>query len=220
MAFTPSLQHPAFRSLIIFHKRPIVRAYETLSLMLLTTAFFAFVFIRPTAARILSLLDQIKSEQQLNQVLLQKTNNINSAISLYSTLSSQLTILDEILPQAPSTADFLAKVDNLAQTRQLNISSVTFDQYNLFGNSNIDTNNSGANSFPSSTGSYTFTIIASGPFSNLEGFIEDLESLRRIVNLTSLTFAQTTAGSGSSLNLTAVGTIASAQVSKLAASPQ
>lgn len=219
MAITPSIQHPSFRSLIIFHKRPIVRLYETLSLMLLTTAFFAFVFIRPTITKILSLADEIKRAQQLNQTLLIKTNDINTAKNLYSNLAAQLTILDETVPKTPSTADFLAKVENLAQTRQLNLNSVSFDQYNLFGNNSANAKGLSTNLSSATVGDYPFTIITAGPYSNLQGFVEDLESLRRIVKVSSLAFSQTPTEAGTSLTLNISGTITSAQTASINTSP-
>src|SRR3989338_8628188 len=178
MSLTPSVRHSAMKGLVLFHKRPIIRLYETLALMLLTIAFFSFVFIRPTAIRILNLLTEIKQAKEVNQILAQKANDINTAKGVYANLQPQLFLLDETTPQTPSTADFLAKVDNLAQTRQIRLNNVTFEQYNLYGNSVSNKGSSSVSNNFTAVGYYPFTIVAIGQYGNLQGFLEDLESLR------------------------------------------
>lgn len=208
-------QQPIFRILLVYHKRPVVRLYETLALTLFTTAFFLLFAIKPTAVTISNLLRDLESRRQLAQALDKKISAVLSAQSAFSGISPKLSILDETLPPTPSLTAFANQAEELAKLRQVSLRSLTFEEYNLFGGpvSQQAVTKGAAN--PVTVTPYPFALSVAGSYSNLYGFLGDLEALRRIVTITGFGFSQSQSETGVSLTLSVSGVVFAAQPSKL-----
>jgi Tfp pilus assembly protein PilO len=183
----------------------VVRLYETLALTLFTIAFFVTFAIKPTLITISGLIKELEVKKQLTATLDRKIASIFTAQTVYAEAASQLPLLDEALPQTPALAVFSGQVEGLVDLRQVKLKSFSFEQFNLFGESVSEKGGQGG------VVSYPFTIGVTGPYSSLYGFLGDLETLRRVVNMDSFGFSQTQTETGSTLTLSISGTVASAQ---------
>ena len=195
----------------IYRKRPVFRMYVTLSLTLLTITFFALFAIRPTAVTIFDLIAELNTKKALTATLDSKISAIFAAQSVYADVTPRLGILDAAVPETPSLSGFVQQVQLLAGVRQVTLRSLSFEQYNLLGGPvpGPKTNKKQA-SGEFLTTPYPFTLAVVGPYSNLYGFLSDLESLRRIVTISAFAISQGQSETGgTTLTLTVKGNVTS-----------
>lgn len=196
------------RLLAFYRKRPVVQMYVTFGLTLFLITFFTVFAIRPTAITIINLIHELETKKQLAVTLDSKIAAIFAAQSTYADVVEKLQALDNSLPQTPSLGGFVEQIQLLSASRQIKIRAMSFEQFNLLGGAVPGSTNAAKKTSPGSLTSYPFTLSVVGPYSNLEGFLSDIEDLRRIVVLKGFSLVQTQNDtSGPTITLTISGEV-------------
>jgi hypothetical protein len=188
-----------------YRKKPVVRLYVTLTMSFLTISFFLVFAIRPTAVTISGLIRDLSAYRKLSADLDQKISAVFAAQSVYMNASSQLVLLDEAIPKTPTMMAFVDQINLLAASRQITLKSIAVDEFSIVRQSDNKT----ATSSTAAAVTYPFVISASGAYSSLYGFLEDLGQLRRIISPQTVTFQQVQSDTGSSISMNISGTVIS-----------
>ena len=187
-------EQPLFRIIVFYHKRPVIRMYETLALTLFTVTFFIYFAIRPTAVTIVGLVKTLAARQDLTAQLDKKISSVFAAQTVYTNLSARLAVLDQALPVEPTLPYLEGSFETLANERQVVLKTVSFDRFSLFGGTVSDqpavSGESAKYNGSDRLITYPFTLTATGSYSNLYGFVGDLESLQRLVNVNGFSITQ------------------------------
>lgn len=170
-------------------KKPVVRASLELLLTLLTISFFVAFAIRPTANTIADLLANIRSQEEVKQKLDEKISNLKKARQLWTQEEKRLALLDEAMPKDPQPDKYLRQVEGLAALTSVSITSYAVEETNLYGQEEKKPN-SESQKTKTSTQKTRIAFSASGSYSNLVSFLENLETMRKIILVESVSLDQ------------------------------
>lgn len=173
-----------FTNIGALYQKKQVRVYTELVLSLLTIAFFAFFAIRPTLITIASLVKEIEDKQVITQKLQEKINALALAQQEYAAVSSELSLVEEALPQEPNLSLFIRQLETLTVQNGVALRTIQFGQVDLRGQP-VTKPNSGEKEEVSKA---TFNLAVSGDYQNLRSFLQSLENLRRFVVVSSFAF--------------------------------
>lgn len=183
-----------FRQLIeTYEKKPEVKTSIELLLTLLTISFFSIFALRPTINTIFELLANIRSQEEIQNALVQKTKNLDQAQEVWTKETSRRFLLEQALPKDPQPDHYLRQIEGLAVRHNITLKSFSTDKVVIIGHDIEKTNN------------FNVVLSISGDYSSLMSFLKDLETLRRIIKINSLSFAKGGRGEDSVLSLTISG---------------
>ncbi len=176
-----------YRNLQVFYKKPAVRDFTFVILSFLTAAFFGFFAIKPSLATIGELVKNVKDKRLASEKLEQKVNALSLAQREYASLQADLPSVYAVLPQKSDFSKLAKQIEYLAGKNNVFLLSLRFQKTNLFGEEKKELVSLG------------FDFNIGGEYINLQNFLEDLESLERIVVIEALGFSKKKAGREESL---------------------
>lgn len=183
-----------------YQKQPVVRTGIELLLTLLTISFFAVFAIRPTVLTIARLVSDVRSQTQIKRQLDEKLGNIRIAQSTASREEGRLAFLDQSLPLGPKPDQLARQIEGLSGSHNLILESLSIGKLPLY-----DTRSP---SFPKTSGKYSsfeVSFLVAGNFTNTHEFLKDLEDLRRIISLTSISYGPSSKEGENGVIILAVG---------------
>lgn len=163
-----------------YGKQPVVRYSAELLFTLLAISFFAVFAIRPTVNTIAHLYADIKTQKEIEGKLTDKISNLKKAQVAYSREANRLVMLDEALPRGPAPEFFVQQLEGLAREDGVILESITVGKTPLYGK--ILEEQSKGNG-----GSFEASFLVKGDYKKIVTYLGDLESLRRILSLNSVT---------------------------------
>lgn len=182
-----------FRQLIqVYEKKPEVKTSIELLLTLLAISFFSIFALRPTVNTIFELLANIRGQEQTQEAMLQKVQNLDLAQDTWTSETSRRFLLEQALPKDPQPDHYLRQTEGLVARHNITLKSFSTDKVVILGK---DTEKN----------SFNVVLSISGDYPSLMSFLKDLETLRRIIKINSLSFAKGGRGEDSSLSLTVSG---------------
>ncbi len=181
-----------------YQKKPVVRVSVEFLLTLLTISFFAVFAIRPTVLTIAQLISDVRSQQQIKRQLDEKIANIQKAQALASREASRLTFLDQALPAGPQPDFLVRQIEGLAGSHNVFIESLSIGKLPLYETKSTT-------SPQGKFASFEVSFLIRGSYSATHAFLNEIENLRRIVNLTSISYGPSTKEGESGVIILAVG---------------
>lgn len=152
----------------------LISTYLILSLF--TVAFFAAVFIRPTAIKIARLWREIEDKRDVYGKLESKIGDLEEAQELLVSIEDDLVYISMALPSDSELIGFLKKIDYLVYSHGLETASAQYPAFDLALEQE-------ATSSASKLVSYPFNLELEGSFTQIQSFLEELENLDRIVGI-------------------------------------
>lgn len=155
-------------------KEVIISSYLILSLF--TIAFFAAVFIKPTAVTIAALWKEIQDKKDIYLRLQKKIGELEKAQQLYLQVEDDLDALDKALPKTVDFSKLVQQIEYLADINEVQLANAHYGAMEVYASE-------AAVPTTSELLEYPLTLNASGAFANLKAFLGDLENFERIVTL-------------------------------------
>lgn len=159
------------------YRQKKVRVYTEIILSILTTAFFLFLAIKPTAVTITGLIKEIKDKELVAEKLEEKISSLSVAQNEYQNLQSELYLVGESLPNDSRVSLLVKQLEVLALKSQATIETVQFNQVNL--KEKIS---------EGKLQEIGFSLALTGDYPNLKNFLQSLGELRRLVLIESFAF--------------------------------
>jgi Tfp pilus assembly protein PilO len=141
---------------------------------------------------ITGLIREIKDKKLVSQKLEEKINSLNAAQQEYSTVQSELYLVDQALPKDSQIFLLMKQLETLAFKSGVSLEALQYSPVNLKGEveekkpSTVD-----------------FKIVLAGSYENLRNFLISLIKLRRVIILDGFAFKTRKAGEGLSLSINA-----------------
>lgn len=170
--------------------KPAARAYTTAIFSFLAISLFGWYAIRPTVQTILYLQKEIEDNKLVNLQMEEKIGKLIEAHATYQSIEADIPYLQQALPPAPEALTALGQIRNIALIRGASISAITSSSAPLLSKEQSAPNKSApAKGIPNrKVKSVQLSMIVVGTYTMLEGIIEDILSMRRIITIEALSF--------------------------------
>ncbi len=174
------------RYLTVATEQPMVRASLFLILSLILLIGLLVFALKPTLVTISALLGQITTQKEVAAKLDEKIMEISQSQQVLEQNQPRLFLLDQALPTRPSLQEFDKALEEQASASGIQLSGITFVKV-PFSGKNAD--------------NIEFALTASGKYQEIRGFVEILESLRRLAHLDSVIIASDDKNNNLTLNV-------------------
>lgn len=162
-----------------YGQRPEVRTGVELLLTFLTISFFAVFAIRPTVNTIATLIANIKTQKEIEAKLNEKITNLKKAQIVFAQENARLALLDQAYPQGPQPDLLAGQIERLTAQDNLKLETFNVGKTPLDGKIAKE-QGKGAES------QFELSFLVKGEYKNIISFLKDLENLRRLVNITTI----------------------------------
>ena len=182
--------------LTIYKQKEDLRMFLEILLSLATVSFFGAFALRPTLVTIAALLTEINSKEEIVAKLDTKIQNLAVATSLMESETTRLPFIEDAVPTSASPETFVRQFEGLAAKNGINLLGVSLGQVRLLGEVKKVPPEEGVTPLPEDALGISFSISLSGNYSELLGFLADLEKLRRplAIDTTGITATETDEG--------------------------
>lgn len=180
----------------LYKKRADLRSFLEIVLSIVAVIIFSIFAIKPTALTIINLLQQIKVEKQTIVDLNKKINSLQLANSLLVQNEGRLENINIAVPSAPAPDVFAKQIQGLSMKDGVTLSGISIDDIVLLGTPKSVKASGDLKPLPEKANEMAFSINVRGNYPNIDMFIKDLENLRVVVSIDSLTISSSLTESG------------------------
>lgn len=180
----------------LYKKRADLRSFLEIVLSIAAVIIFSIFAIKPTALTIINLLQQIKVEKQTIADLNKKINSLQLANSLLIQNEGRLESINIAVPSAPAPDVFAKQIQGLSVRDGVTLSGISIDNIVLLGTPKSIKTSGDLKPLPEKANEMIFSINVKGNFPNIDMFIKDLENLRVVMSIDSLTITSSLTESG------------------------
>lgn len=159
--------------------QPKYKSYTYLGGSIFISIFLTLFFIRPTLNELSSLIKTIESGKQIREQLTIKLENLSSAEKLISKYSEHIYLVDTALPEVINSPNIVDNITNNATTNNVIVKN--------FQISGVETEKE---EFGEKL-AVSISLVATGNYKDIIGFINSLEENQPIINTTSLSLNNT-----------------------------
>ena len=155
-----------------------VKEYTTLILTFIALIIFSIFAIKPTLTTIIDLKKQISDSEFAVKSLQTKLVNLNSLSLQYQNLQTDLPVLFAALPQNPTPASVVGQVQQLAQLKNVQITTLESTTVGIFP--------------PVQPGTgekyFVFNVTVQGNYQSLISFLSSITSFTRLTSIESVSY--------------------------------
>lgn len=180
----------------IYKKRADLRAFLEIVLSIIAVIIFLVFALKPTALTIISLVQQIKEEQKTLSALTQKITNLQKANTVLGQNQKYITSIDTAVASVPSPDVFAKQIQGLSAKHSVELISLTINEVVLVGTPKITQTSNELEPLPGNANEMGYSINVRGKFININSFLKDLENLRLISKIDSVTINATPTETG------------------------
>lgn len=168
--------------------KPRTRAYTTAIFSFLAVSLFGWYAIRPTIQTILYLQKEIEDNRLVNTQMEEKIGKLIEAHATYQSVQENLPYLAQALPPVPEALTAIGQIRNIAIIRGASISAITSSAAPLLSKEQTSPNKptSLKGILNRKVNSIQLSVVLQGTFDSLQGIIEDILSMRRIITIVTL----------------------------------
>lgn len=177
MQFNYSRYHQYYSRIEPIINRPEIRTYTGLILFFLTTSFFIFFAIKPTANTITSLNKQIIDGKETDRKLQEKINALSAAQVEYNKISPDLPLINSVLPDNPAVVKFAKLIEAVAGSAGVDILSLQFSPVDIY---NKEAPLPKETKHTAVLKEHSYTVVFSGSYKNLVSFQEYIRKIQRL----------------------------------------
>lgn len=147
--------------------KPVTKQFSSTLATLFLIAFFLFFALKPTIETIFTLNKKIADAREVEKLLTQKINNINSAYNTYQEIQTDIPLLNEYLPLTPETSNIDRILLSNSQTSEMHDLSYSLGKYEPIGGNGV----------------IEMEYLAKSDFSHAFNFLENIYNARRLFSL-------------------------------------
>ncbi len=166
--------------------------YVMIGFTLAALIVFGIFAINPTLSTITELKRQLADLEFVKQKLETKIQNLSTLQQKYQSLSGDLPIILEAIPQYPEVPEFTAKVNALLSRSKLKVKALQTYGVELTPDRILQ---------KKKTGSFVFTVEATGEYGDMLDFVRDITSMDRLVAIEMVSIAKDEKSGELSFNL-------------------
>ena len=167
--------------------KPKTRATTSAVFSFLAISLFVLYAIRPTAQTIIFLRREIIDKTALNAKMEEKITTLIEAQSTYESVADSVPAVDQALPENPDALYLARQLRNLIGTTGATISAMQIPGVPFIAQEATP----GSKLAPATPlTEFPVNIVLSGSYPSLKSFLDGLLSMRRIINIESLSFKQ------------------------------
>ena len=160
---------------------PSVRRFSEATATLFLIAFFLFVALKPTIETIFTLNKKITDARDTEIQMTKKIADINTAMSLFQSIETDLPLLEESIPTAAEANVLIDIINQNLSKNRMDKPSYDLGSYSL-GKDPIKNNE---------TVTYNINISANGSYPNIINFIQNFSNAKRIIAPDNITLSKT-----------------------------
>ena len=170
--------------------KPVARAYTTAIFSFLAISLFGLYAIRPTVQTILFLRLEIDDNTLINLQMEEKIGKLIEAHAVYQSIEEDIPYLTQALPPSPEALTAIGQIRNIAIIRGASISAITSSSAPFLSKEQSAPNKSApVKSIPNrKVKSVQLAMSVVGTYDMLQGIIEDILSMSRIITIDALNF--------------------------------
>lgn len=180
----------------IYKKRADLRAFLEIVLSIIAVMVFLVFALKPTALTIISLVQQIREEQKTLSALTQKITNLQKASTVLGQNQKYISSIDTAIALAPSPDVFAKQIQGLSAKNSVELISLTINEVVLVGTPKTTQVSNELEPLPENANEVGYSINVRGKFTNINSFLKDLENLRVISKMDSVTINATPTETG------------------------
>lgn len=170
-------QYKAYLKLLPNLNDQRTQLYTMLGFTLAALSFFGIFAINPTLSTIAELKRQLSDLQFVYQKLVTKAQNLSTLQDAYRSLTGDLPIVFNALPQKPEAPKLLAQVNGLLSQSNLRITSLRTYGVEI---------TPGKMPSEESASSFVFSVEAEGTYENMLSFVQSLTQIDRLITVETL----------------------------------
>lgn len=159
-------QYDKYLELIPDFKKEKTQKFTTVVLTIIAIIILALFAINPTLSTIANLQKQLDDAKFVTGRLDEKINNLSVLQAKYNSISSDLPILYETIPQKPEVPKFTGQLQSLAQSSNLKIVNLQISDIVISKNLSF----------------YTFNLTAQGQYEDIINFLNKAVAMQRIIS--------------------------------------
>lgn len=183
----------------LYKKRSDLRAFLEIVLSLAAVIIFLIFALKPTALTIISLFEQIQTEKKTLSALTQKVNDLQKVNILLSQNQNYIENINIAIPTVASPEVFVKQIEGISARNNLILMSVTINDVVLIGKSRNVSNSTDVDPMPEKVKEMSYTINVKGTFTDVDNFIKNLENMRVISKIDSLSVNSSSNETGNSI---------------------
>lgn len=173
----------------LYKQKQDLRMFLEVLLSLLTISFFSLLALKPTLLTILQLTRDIKGKEEAITQMDTKITNLETAQSIADQGTNQMVVINSSVFDVPSPPIFAGQIEGLANKNSVNILGMTTDKVLILGKSAKAETSKEKKTLPANAKSLNFSFSGQGDYANLVSFLRDLENLRLILKIDTVTYS-------------------------------
>jgi len=189
----------------VYNEKASLRAFLEIILTLSTTTIFALFALKPTILTIISLTNEIKQKKETVVQLDQKIRDLALASNVKAQNQSKLDDIDVAVNTVPKPHVLAKQMLGLSAKDSVELVAASVGEVVIINNSSNVTTLSDAKPLPGDPIGMQFYINLKGTYPDLVTFIRDLEDLRVIAKVDSLTITSTKSDTGNVIGVAISG---------------
>jgi Tfp pilus assembly protein PilO len=150
------------------------QAYTMLGFTLIALSILGVFAIYPTLSTITELKKKLADLQFLNQQLQVKSQNLSALQQKYQSLTGDLPIVLEAMPEKPEAAKLVAQVNALLSESHLKVNSIKTYGVEITPGKKVPLNQAS---------SFVFSLEAEGDYNDMLEFIQRLVAINRLITV-------------------------------------
>ncbi len=180
----------------IYKKRADLRAFLEIVLSIVAVIVFVIFALKPTALTIISLVQQINEEKKTLSSLTQKVSDLQKASTLLSQNQRLINNVDIAVSSAPRPDTFAKQVEGLSARNGVELMGIDINDVILVGSPKMVRVSGEFEPLPENANEMGYSISLRGNFANINSFLKDLENLRVISTIDSMTISSSVTETG------------------------
>ncbi len=180
----------------LYKKRADLRAFLEIVLSIIAVIVFLVFALKPTALTIISLLQQIKEERVTLVSLTQKVSDLQKANTLLAQNQVYIDNINTAISSSPSPEVFVKQIEGLAAKDSVELVGFNLNELILLGKAKVTKPSEDIAPLPENANEMGYSISIKGNYTNINSFLKDLENLRVISAIDSITVSSSTTDAG------------------------
>lgn len=180
----------------LYKKRADLRAFLEIVLSIVAVIVFLMFALKPTALTIISLLGQIKEDNETISTLDQKLSSLQKATDLLTQNQNYLNDIDIAVFSEPNPDIFAKQIEGLSAKDGVNLVGLSVNDVILVGQKKTARISGDLKPLPGNANEMGYSISIKGGFNSISSFVTDLENLRIISTIDSVAISSSLTDTG------------------------
>lgn len=175
------VQYREYLKLLPNLKDEKAQSYTMLAFTLVALSFFGIFAINPTLSTITDLKRKLADLQFVYQKYVTKAQNLSTLQDSYRSLSVNLPIVADALPQKPEVPKLVAELNALLSRSNLQATSLNTFGVEITPDRQLSNEN---------TSSFIFTLQASGAYDDMLYFVQSVTNADRLITIETISISK------------------------------